>query len=601
MPTSTIEPVDPVELDQPTAETADTATGVVNDGDKGAPVPPRAEARYMDPAELVIGHNVRPEDQIDLEAHAKEVASIRLFGVRDPILAERGPDGQIVVVDGQVRALIARTLGLQVPVYIQHTDRAITDPERLIDRALTQINLNDRRIELTDSARAAGVAYMLDLGATASRVAEGLQTSTIRVRKAGKIGRSTAARALLDEHQYSLDQLQVIADYEALDDHDAIEQLTNGGRGNFDLRARRVAGDRAEARQRLAAALHYAAAGFAIATTDPAYLDHDLFVPAEDLVTIDQTPVPESEIWANSARWLVALERIEDAELVDETTGEVIDPDTVDFDADPDTPPAEGLRTTDGLIHRDLWLASYFLAADQLEPAGLLRRTANIDPAADPDLATDNSVDVAETSARAAQERAAAQARREERRRVIELNKRGAAAKGRRIEFLARLMSGRTLPAGAAQFVAESLARDSALLSGSRARAFAMQQLGLDSNAEVIERASGGTTTEGWRFVLGLVLAAHESALGKDSWRQHRWLGANTAHYLHYLAQVGEAKGFALVDVELATAGDLDPDAIDLEPGPGTVADTSPGNLTEETDKATDETETAPTQLVTAA
>lgn len=597
MPTSTIEPVDTVELDQPTTETPDTPIDAVNDGDVVAPVPPRAEARYMNPAELVIGHNVRPEDQIDLEAHAKEVASIRLFGVRDPILAERGPDGQIVVVDGQVRALIARTLGLQVPVYIQHTDRAITDPERLIDRALTQINLNDRRIELTDSARAAGVAYMLDLGATASRVAEGLQTSTTRVRKAGKIGRSAAARALLDEHQYSLDQLQVIADYEALDDHDAIEQLTNGGRGNFDLRARRVAGDRAEGRQRLAAALPYAAAGFAIATTDPAYLDHDLFVPAEDIVTTDQTPLPESKIWADAARWLVALERIEDAELVDETTGEVIDPDTVDFDVDPDTPPAEGLRTADGLIHRDLWLASYFLAADQIEPTGLLRRTAGIDPAADPDLATD-SVDVAETSGR---ETAAAQARREERRRVIELNKRGAAAKGRRIEFLARLMSGRTMPAGAAQFVAESLARDAALLSGSRARAFAMQQLGLDSNAEVIERASGGTTTEGWRFVLGLVLAAHESALGKDSWRQHRWLGANTAHYLHYLAQVGEAKGFALVDVELATAGDLDPDTIRLEPSPGTVADNSPGNPTEETDKATNETETAPMQLVAAA
>ncbi|MFD5179361.1 ParB N-terminal domain-containing protein [Nocardia sp. NPDC058379] len=577
MPASTIGRVDTVDLDQPTTEPS-APVAVAEPGDDAievAPAPPHVEARIMDPAELVIGHNVRPEDQIDLDAHPKQVDSIRQLGVRDPILAERGPDGQIVVVDGQVRALIARTLGLrEVPVYIQDTDRALTDPERLIDRAITQINLNDRRIELTESARAAGVTYMLDLGATTARIAEGLQTSTASIRRAGKIGRSTTARTLLDEQQYSLDQLQVIADYEALDDRDAIDTLTNGGPRNFDLRAGRVASDRAEQRQRLTAALPYAAAGFAIATTDPAYLDHDRLVPAEDLVTTDQTPVSESAIWADPARWLVALERIEDAELVDEATGELIDPDTVDFDADGETPPAEGLRSAHGLIHRDVWLASYFLAVGQLEAAGLQPRTTATD------LTTaDDGVDPAEAVARAEAEQADAAARRAERRKVIELNKRGAAAKDRRIEFLARLLSGRTLPAGAAQFVAESLARDSGLLSGTRARTFAMQRLGLETTAELIERATGGTTTDGWRFVLGLVLAAHESALGKDSWRQHRWLGANARHYLHYLAQVGEAKGFALVDVELATAGDLDPDTIDIDPGAHAVSDDLPSEL----------------------
>ncbi len=603
MPTSTIDPVDTIDLDQPTNQTADTtdeteaqAEPVSDNGVAMVSAPPRAEARIMDPAELVIGHNVRPSDQIDLDAHPKQVASIRALGVRDPILAERGPDGQIVVVDGQVRALIARTLGIrEVPVYIQDTDRAITDPERLIDRAITQINLNDRRIELTESARAAAVTYMLDLGATTTRIAEGVQTSTTSIRKAGKIGRSATARKLLDAHQYSLDQLQVIAEYEALDDHDAIDTLTNGGPRNFDYHAGRLADDRAEQRQRLTAALPYAAAGFAVASTDPAYLDHDRLVSAEDLVTTDQAPVAESGIWADPGRWLVALERIEDGELVDEATGQVIDPDAVDFDTDADTPSAAGLRSAQGLVRRDGWLACYFLAVDDLEAAGLQRRPA-------PEFTTaDDGVDLAEALARAEAEQAAAQARRGERRKVIELNKRGAAAKARRIEFLARLLSGRTLPAGAAQFVAESLARDSGLLSGTRARALAIQRLGLETNAELIERATGGTTTDGWRFVLGLVLAAHESALGKDSWRQHRWLGANARHYLHYLAQVGEAKGFALVDVELATAGDLDPDTIDLEPSTHTVAaDTPPSSLADETDPATDETELATAELAAA-
>ncbi|MFI5501109.1 ParB N-terminal domain-containing protein [Nocardia asteroides] len=586
MTTNTIEPVDLVEpagagdTDQPSTQAPGTVTDAepVNDGETSvASAPPPAEARIMDPAELVIGHNVRPEDQIDLDTHPKQVASIRALGVRDPILAELGPDGQVVVVDGQVRALIARTLGItSVPVYIRHTDRAITDPERLIDRTITQLNLNDRRIELTDSARAAGVAYMLDLGATATRIADGLQTETAIVRKSGRIGRSAKARKLLDDRQYGLDQLQVIADYEALGDHDAIAQLTDGHHRNFDYRAGLVAADRAERRDRLTAALPYASAGFGIAGTDPSYLDPDQFIAAEDLVTAEQVPVSEADIWDSPERWVIAFERVEDAELVDRATGEVIDPDTVDFDADEGIEPGEGLRSAQGLVYRDAWLPSYLLPVDQLEPAGLQRRTA--EPVSDSDGSA-----TAEAFAVVEQERADAAARRGERRKVIELNKRGAAAKTRRIEFLSRLLSGRTLPAGAAQFVAESLARDSGLLSGGRARAFAIERLGLNSGEELVERATGGTTTDGWRFVLGLVLAAHESELAKDSWRQHAWLRTSASRYLHYLAEVGEAKGFVLVDVELATAGDLDPDTIDLDATPVGTDDHTADPLTETT------------------
>lgn len=593
MPTTTIDTVD---LNQPPTEPSAPVTEAEpgDDAIEVSPAPPHVEARIMDPAALVIGHNVRPEDQIDLDAHPKQVDSIRQLGVRDPILAERGPDGQIVVVDGQVRALIARTLGIrEVPVYIQDTDREITDPQRLIDRALTQINLNDRRIELTQSARAAAVTYMLDLGATTTRIADSLQTDTASIRRAGRIGRSATARKLLDNNQFGLDQLQIIAEYEAVADHAAVAQLTEGGRWNFDYRVELVAGERAEQRQRLAAALPYAGAGFAITPTDPAYLDHDLYVPVEDLVTADQVPVTESGIWADPARWVVALARVEDAELVDEATGELIDPDTVDLDAEgPDDAPAEGLRSAHGLAYRDAWLPSYFLPVDQLEPAGLQLRTTATD-------ITSAGTDSEEPTAQAEAEHAAAQARRDERRRVIELNKRGAAAKSRRIEFLNRLLSGRSLPAGAAQFVAESLARDSGLLSGTRARAFAMQRLGLETSTELIEHATGGTTTEGWRFVLGLVLAAHESALGKDSWHHHRWLGTSAAHYLHYLAQIGESKGFALVDVELATAGDLDPDTIDLN-SPA-VTDQSPNDPTVDTAPANDDTDPATTELAAAA
>ncbi|MEV0334504.1 ParB N-terminal domain-containing protein [Nocardia sp. NPDC050717] len=567
MPATTLEPDTSVDLEQEPSPGVDPSIAVL------APLPAPAEAVSMDPADLVIGHNVRPEDQIDLEAHPKEVESIRRFGVRDPILAQRGPDGHVVVVDGQVRALIARTLGLaKVPVYIEATERPIDDPQRLIDRALDQINLNDRRIELTDSARAAGVSYMLDLGATATRIAEGLQIDTARVRKAGKIGRSSTARNLLDTSQFSLDQLEVIAGYEQLGDHAAVEKLSSV-RWNFDYEAELIAADRRRRRDRLAAALPYAAAGHPVLAVDSVAVDHDAYIPAEDLVDADAEPVSSEMIDADPRQWAVAMDLVEDAELFDPDTEEIIDPDTVDFDADdPDTEPAEGLRSVAGLVYRDVWMPSFFLPADQLDTAGLHRRDHD-NSGGRPD--DDDGRDLA----RVAAEHAAAESnrRREERRRVIELNKRGAAAKKRRLEFLTRVLALRTPPPGSAEFVATSLARDTTLLGGTRARTLALTLFHADTTADLTQTASAATAGRARVITLGLVLAAHESTLDKDCWRTHSWQGNTVAGYLQFLAAVGEhlaARGrgndqseqFRLVDVELAATGDLDPDTIDLAP-----------------------------------
>ncbi|MFC9965210.1 ParB/RepB/Spo0J family partition protein [Nocardia ignorata] len=567
MSTTTIEPDASADLEQDPTPGTDQPIAVL------APLPAAAEAVSMDPADLVIGHNVRPEDQIDLDAHPKEVESIRRFGVRDPILAQRGPDGHVVVIDGQVRALIARTLGLaKVPVYIEATDRSIDDPERLIERALDQINLNDRRIELTDSARAAGVAYMLDLGATATRIAEGLQTDTARVRKAGKIGRSSTARNLLDTSQFSLDQLTVIAGYEQLGDHAAVEKLSSV-RWNFDYEAELIAADRARRRDRLTAALPFAAAGHPILEVDAVDVDHDTYVPVDDLVDAAAGPVSVEMIDADPRRWAVAMDLVEDAELVDPDTGEVIDPDTVDFDADhPGIEPADGLRSVTGLVYRDMWMPSYYLPVDQLDTAKLHRR--DLETSDDRPDDDDGGGD----RARVAAEHAAAESarKREERRRVIELNKRGAAAKTRRLEFLTRVLALRTPPPGSAELVATSLARDTTLLGGTRARTLALTLFNADTSTGLTDTAASAVAGRAWVITLGLVLAAHESTLDKDCWRTHAWQGNTVAAYLHFLAAVGEhlagrgrgsdqTEQFRLVDVELAAAGDLDYRTIPLD------------------------------------
>ncbi|WP_280347242.1 ParB/RepB/Spo0J family partition protein [Nocardia neocaledoniensis] len=578
MSTTTIEPDTSADLDQESSPGTDATLTVL------APLPAPAEAVSMDPADLVIGHNVRPEDQIDLDAHPKEVESIRRFGVRDPILAQRGPDGHVVVVDGQVRALIARTLGLaRVPVYVEATDRSIDDPERLIERALDQINLNDRRIELTDSARVAGVAYMLDLGATATRIAEGLQIDTARVRKAGKIGRSSTARNLVDSSAFSLDQLEVIAGYEQLGDHAAVEKLS-AVRWNFDYEAEMIAADRARRRDRLTAALPFAAAGHPILEAESVEVDLDTYIPVDDLVDTNAEPVSPEAIDAEPGRWAVAMDLIEDAELFDPATDEVIDPDTVDFDADtPGTEPADGLRSAAGLVYRDVWMPSYYLPVDQLDAAGLHRR--------DPDTSGDRTEggegggegDGGDRARVAAEQAAADSARkREERRRVIELNKRGAAAKKRRLEFLARVLTLRTPPPGSAELVATSLARDTTLLGGTRARTLALTLFNANNSTNLTDTATSAVAGRAWVITLGLVLAAHESTLDKDCWRTHAWQGNAVSGYLHFLAAVGEhlaGRGrasdrneqFRLVDVELAAAGDLDYRTIPLDQNSTTV------------------------------
>lgn len=565
-------------------------TGIDADSAVTAPLPRRAEAGPMDPAKLVIGHNVRPEDQIRLDEHPKEVESIRRLGVRDPILAERGPDGKVVVVDGQVRALIARTLGIPlVPVYIESVELPLEHPERQITRTVDQINLNDRRILLNDSARAAGVAYMLDLGASVSRIAEDLQTDPPKIRKVGKIARYATASALLDTSQLSLDQIELIADYEQLGDTEAVQKLSTTRR-DFDYEATLVAADREKRRGRLTAALPYAASGHPVLPVDTDEVDLDAYISVDDLVDGDGAPVSWQMIEAEPSRWSVAIDLIDNIELFDPETGLVVDPDTVDFDAQgPDSEPAEGLRSYYGLDYRDAWYPTLYLRTELLGEAGLQRRVPNIGSGK-----VQAAADSPEAIRAAAEQAAAAERARVERQRVRKLNERGAGAKTRRLDFLRRVLALRTPPSGAAEFVAWSLSQDTNLLSGTRARNLALKLFNADSTAALTEKADAASTGRARVITLGLVLAAHESSIEKDLWRAHSWSRTTQPRYLHYLAEIGQylhdrqspndpTEKFCLVDVELAAAGDLDPATIDLNPTtPAIEQDDNPSEDDEE-------------------
>ncbi|KAA8880373.1 hypothetical protein F3087_41620 [Nocardia colli] len=545
-------------------------------------VPQReVEAAFLKPNDLVIADNVRRT--FDLADYPDYAASISEHGVLTPIKAERMPDGSIEVRDGQLRTLIALEVGLtRVPVWIT----TAVDPgtaEYEITRRSEQITVNDRRIPLTDGDRAAGIAEMLDFGASITRVTRELQIDREQVKLAGKVGQSETARQTVDEHQLGFEEAAIIADYDVVGDTAAVQHLLNTPRSMFAYEARRLANQREERRALLRAALPYAAAGFAILSEDPDTDSEDAaFIPAAQLVTAEDQPVGLAQIQAAPQRWAVYCDLLDDVAIVDRETGEPVDPDTVDWATEryPDATPAEGLRHANEVERHDLWDALYYLPIDQVDAAGL---HVLVDAAEPEDTPTDVDErtgfdagdtppaeldpDAAERAAAAARERAEARARAEEERRqrelaeqrATELDKLGKAAMEARREFLQKLLSrNNDPPQQASAFVVKSLIIEPGQLDSHDATVLAMELLGVNGwRSELLASIDNARPPRCRVVLLALVLAAHEQRTGKKAWRYN---DPRVQRYLRFLGEIGHT----LTPIEQVALGERDADTIDI-------------------------------------
>ncbi|MFI6998308.1 ParB/RepB/Spo0J family partition protein [Nocardia sp. NPDC050175] len=562
--------------DMPT-DAAQVGTGA-DTIDSTEPIP-QAEAAFLDPNDLVIAENVRRT--FDLNDHPKYTESIAEHGVLTPIRADRMPDGTIEVRDGQLRTLIALTIGLtQVPVWIT----TAFDPgtaEADITRISDQITVNHHRIPLTNGDRAAGIAQMLDLGATVTRVARELQTDREEVKLAAKIGHSPTARQIVDEDQLDFEQAAIIAEYELVGDTDAVQHLRNTPRSMFTFEERRIANQREERRKLLQTSLPYAAAGCTILTHDPDYADPK-FLHSARLLTAEDQPVSLAQIQAEPQRWAVYCDLLEDVATLDRETGEPVDPDTVDWATAryPDATPAEGLRHAREVEQHDLWDAYYYLPIDQLDAAGLhelidivepdtvtdLDNRAEIDPIGAPAADEDDPGAAARAEA-LAQQRAEARARAEEERRqrelaeqrATELDKLGKAAMEARREFLQKLLSrNNDPPQQASSFVVKSVIIEPGLLDSHDATVLAIDLLGIQGwRSELLNSIENARPPRCRVVVLALVLAAYEQRTGKKAWRFN---DPRVQRYLRFLAEVGHT----LTPIEQVAVGDRDPDTIEI-------------------------------------
>ena len=145
------------------------------------------------------------------------------------------------------------------------------------------------------------------------------------------------------------------------------------------------------------------------------------------------------------------------------------------------------------------------------------------------------------------------------------LNKLGDAAMGVRQEFVKKLLARKAPPKGAAIFVADTLTRDSYLLTNHNGLDTSAELLGVDSAEAVAKMAAGLAANGDGRaqvITLALVLGALEARTPKDAWRNTStpsWSHhVGSAEYLRWL----EAQDYPLSAVEEVITGAKDADSV---------------------------------------
>ena len=516
--------------------------------------PATGSLEHIDPHTLILEINVRDEADVD----ADFLASIKEHGVLTPIAAVRDADGQLRVRAGQRRALAARAAGLPtVPVYVRPAT-ASDEKTQTVERVSEQIVENDQRRQLTDVQRARGIQQMLDAGLSVTKVAKKLAVAKHTVKAAGSAAKSTAAMHALASGQLSLVEAAAITEFE--DMPGALDRLlSSAGTRRFGHTVAQLREERVTAEAEAQAAQSYTERGFAVLDQRPESWD-EACIPLHYLVTADGSEAGERAI-TEPAHWAVLL--YEDTALCDVETDEVVREDDVDWNTQdqPDATPEEGLRHAKTVTETAVFTPEYFCLdyrAAGLTPDTWFARNAGMVAIGD-HSAVDLDQDAREAARQKAQDEQA-EAEKRERRMVLALNKLGDAAMGVRREFVKKLLARKTPPKGAAIFVADTLARDSYLLTNHNGLDTSAELLGVDSAEAVAKMAAGLAANSDGRaqvITLALVLGALEASTPKDAWRNstpswsHR---VGSADYLRWL----EAQDYPLSAVEEVITGAKD-------------------------------------------
>ncbi|ORA26314.1 ParB/RepB/Spo0J family partition protein [Mycobacterium aquaticum] len=520
---------------------------------------------HLDPATLDIDDNVRDDATLDKTF----VASIAENGVLVPITAVRSAEDPSVirVRNGQMRTLAARELGLtSIPVYVLPSSAADAS-EETVERIVHQIVTNDRVKALTEAQRVRGIQQMLNAGVSQTKVAKKLSVKRETVKAAAAAGKSDAAMTALGSGQLSLEEAAALSEFDG--DDDAIEKLIAvAGTSRFAYKVEEFRQARERDRAYAAAVQDFTERGYRVIEHDdlPAWGDLSC-VELGSLLTPDGEPATEAAI-TDPVHWAVVL--YEEDGHADAETGEIVDPDTVDWTTrgDIDATPEDGMRHANTVVDATIYTPDWYCLDYQAAGLQLCQKLLDrVEGAAVTELTdADGDVEDEDMRAQAAQAEADAAAQRDaelrrERRKVIILNRMGDSAAHVRREFVTKLLTRKTPPKGAAIFVADCLVRDPALIKEFHGATRTAKMLGVDSTAELKKLVNDLAPTADGRaqvITLGLVLGALEARTPKDAWRYRGYDEVKAADYLRFLV----ANSYELTDVEQIIAGERTADEV---------------------------------------
>ena len=378
------------------------------------------EFLHLDPADIIIGTNVRT----DLRADHKEFRkSIKERGVLEAVTVYRNEDGQYVLLRGQRRTVTAAEVGTPTGLIPARVVPQPADADRIGDQMVENIH----RAGMRETEIVAGVEQLALLGVSAAQIAKRTSIDRPTVNAALAVTKADQTRNRLDSGDLTLEEAAIFAEFEH--DPEAVERLENAKRWRRSLahEAQRLRDEAAEREADAAEVERLRAEGLPVLTAEEV-AEADEVLRIERLVTADGEPLPEEE-WPNvpGARVQVVKEW-------------VYPEDEYDEDDEDDRRGRRGRRARRAL---------------PAVRAGVGRhRPRRLRPRRRGGGSGGTGTRQRATTARA---RRQAEARREERRRVIANNKAWASAETVRREWLARFLARKTAPKGAEALICEAV------------------------------------------------------------------------------------------------------------------------------------------------
>lgn len=514
-------------IQTPADTAADEATEVVQ----------AEEFLYLDPADIIIGTNVRT----DLRADHKEFRkSIKERGVLEAVTVYRNEDGQYVLLRGQRRTVTAAEVGTPTGLIPARVVPQPADADRIGDQMVENIH----RAGMREAEIVAGVEQLALLGVSAAQIAKRTSIDRPTVNAALAVTKADQSRNRLDSGDLTLEEAAIFAEFEH--DPEAVERLENAKRWRRSLahEAQRLRDEAAEREADAAEVERLRAEGLPVLTAEEVE-QADEVLRIERLVTEDGEPLPEEE-WPNvpGARVHVVKEWVYPEDEYDEES------EDGDESEDEDYEPAEPYQQ-----YVPVWIVTD-LAASGLRRRGFSGST------------TTDSSDEGESEEEA-------EARREERRRVIANNKAWASAETVRREWLAGFVARKTAPKGAEALICEAVVTGHHSLSKAMDHRHPMlftllgverptgyYGAGHDECRKIATKAS--TPKAATMTTLAAVVAAWEATTGKHSWRNPTaWDAGVLGALVEWGYQPSEVERILLGEEQQPTAAEDASDADD--------------------------------------